>query len=102
MTLDALTQLLTAAGVFLGGAATLNGQRRIRDRVGDVASKVNDVHDEVKTVNGLTLGDLADRAEGRRSEAVDAADRTRSEKHYVENLGDALHDDANEPPPPKG
>jgi hypothetical protein len=47
------------------------------------------VHDEVKTTNGLTLAALGDRAEGRRIQSdVAHADRTASEQHYVEQLND--------------
>ena len=80
MTADTAAQILTAAGVLLGSVASLRGQRTIR-------SKVDDVHNEVRTVNGLTLGNLADRNEGQRIlENVPPTQRTAAEQHYVEQL----------------
>ena len=60
-------------------------------------------HREVKTANGLSIGKLTERAEGRRILAdVLPADRTKSEQGYVEQLDvdgrDAGHE--GEPPGP--
>lgn len=54
-----------------------------------VLRSVRAVHTEVKTANGQTLAALADATEGRRIELdIPHGDRTSSEQHYVERLGD--------------
>ena len=91
MTGDTLAQLITTGAVMLSAIATLKGQRTIR-------ASVSDVHDEVRTVNGLTLGNLADRDEGRRVRRdTSPGGRTASERHYVENLTESESDESDEP-----
>ena len=62
---------------------------RVHKAVGDVKGVVTDVKAEVHTANGIALGLLADRTEGRRVLAdIPAEDRTASEQGYVERLHD--------------
>ena len=51
--------------------------------------KIGAVHQEVRTSNGLSIGQLADSDEGRRvlETLPNPADRTASEQAYVEGLG---------------
>jgi phage shock protein A len=51
-----------------------------------VATTVEHVQDQLKTVNGLEVGELADRAEGRRISEIPELERTHSEQRYVQNL----------------
>lgn len=74
--ITALASLITA--IALAISVVLN-RRAIRS-----------VHDEVRTSNGLTLAALADRAEGRRiGQDIDPENRTKSEQHYVDELGES-------------
>jgi len=81
VTLAALvTALATLLSVTLNTVITLRGQR-------DTTRRLDDVHDEVRTINGQSLGDLADADEGRRiEEDIPHADRTTSEQGYVDRL----------------
>lgn len=50
-------------------------------KVGAVAQAI---HTEVKTINGLAIGQLADATETRRIEAISPEDRTLAEQHHVD------------------
>lgn len=56
-----------------------------------VTGRIDQVLHEVKTVNGITLGALADFQEGRRIKVAvpDKNDRTTSEQIYVDRVEDA-------------
>lgn len=89
-----LAAVITALGVFYQIVMTTRRDRRVE-------AKVDDVHAEVRTANGIAVGLLAERAEGRRIEAdVPTADRTVSEQGYVERLNSPV--DAEGDPPPVG
>ena len=62
------------AAIFAGLAAM---------RPGRAETTVAAVHEEVKTINGLALGQLADAAETRRIERIEPAARTSAEDHHV-------------------
>jgi hypothetical protein len=63
------------------------GQRKLSKNQQYMSNQVADVHQEVKTANGLTIGALADIAQGKDIERnVAAEDRTLSEQHYVDKL----------------
>lgn len=51
-----------------------------------VADTVDHVQQQLTTVNGLEVGELADRQEGRRLSELPEAERTGAEQRYVENL----------------
>jgi hypothetical protein len=71
--------------VAVTGLVVATGARRAKR---EILGKVDDVHAELVTSNGLTLGNLADAGEGRRIEAdVPPEDRTVAEQHYVDHLG---------------
>lgn len=72
-TISAIAQLVASVATLLTAVAVLR--------------KVEGVQREVKTLNGLTIGNLADRAEGRRIEAdVAPEDRTIEQARYADNL----------------
>lgn len=74
-TLVGLGAVLTPVALVVTSALTLRGQREI--------------HREVKTANGKSLGVLAESTEGRRILAdVAKVDRTTSEQGYVDRLQD--------------
>jgi hypothetical protein len=52
----------------------------------NTAVAVEGVAAEVSTTNGITQGELAERAEGRRIEEIPAEERTTSEQEYVDKL----------------
>jgi hypothetical protein len=72
----AFSSLLTAVTALV----TRHGQIKTQE-------KLEVVHQEVKTANGIALGALADRVEGRDiSRNVPVEDRTTTEQHYVDKL----------------
>lgn len=68
----ALSLVITAiAGAFVQVRTQLRIERGVQQ-----------VHNEVRTGNGQTLGMLADIAEGRAAQAIPIADRTRAEQKH--------------------
>jgi hypothetical protein len=51
-----------------------------------VSDTVDYVQKQLTTVNGLEIGQLADREEGRRIKEIPEHERTRSEQRYADNL----------------
>ena len=51
-----------------------------------VATTVEHVQDQLKTVNGLEVGELLDRSEGRRIQDIPKTERSATEQNYVRNL----------------
>lgn len=83
------TIIAVAAITALPSTVAAIAALRVHRAVTDVSHAVTDVKAEVKTSNGIALGLLADRAEGRRVIAdIPAEDRTASEQGYVERLHD--------------
>jgi hypothetical protein len=92
MNLFGLAACIAAFGTILQIVLTYRRDMRLN-------SKVEAVHGEVKTANGITMAVLSDRAEGRRIEADVAHDkRTISEQHYVDELHAPTDADGNPPP----
>lgn len=80
MTVDDVTRLLTDILTLVVAALVLLRTARTK-------KAVEQVHEELKTANGLSIGRLADNTEGRRIEAdIDRIDRTSSEQRYVEGI----------------
>lgn len=52
----------------------------------DLAEKVGAVKADTSTTNGMTLGSLADQAEGRRQSDIPEGDRTRGGQRYVDGV----------------
>lgn len=100
--MDNLASILTAVSlviVAITGLYTAQTARRSLRTSQITAARVEEVHTEVKTSNGITMAVLADRGEGRRIEAeVAADDRTPSEQHYVDKLHGPTDADGNPPP----
>jgi len=75
---------MPSAALVLVALITAWGQRGTRRGFRDVTAAVGDVHDEVKTGNHKTSGQLAALSEGRRVQAdVPEAQRTEDEQGYV-------------------
>ncbi len=51
-----------------------------------ILPKVTAVHDEVATTNGIPVGEMLERQEGRRIQGLPVDDRTPSEQEYVTKL----------------
>lgn len=78
---SSMVGLLTAVIAY----ATFRASRSNGRQITDVHADVSQVHDEVKTVNGLPVGVLLERNEGRAIDATVAPeDMTSSQKNYVE------------------
>ena len=57
------------------------------DEVRRLGATVGEIHTEIKTTNGRSMGELAEEGEGRRIRAdVPQADRTPGERHYVQHV----------------
>lgn len=84
----AIASLVTGVGLLISSIAVLRGQRQSHEKLDDVAAKV-------ETVNGLTLGTLAERQEGRAIvEHVPETERTPGQQVYVDRLALEPDDDA--------
>ena len=82
--LIALGSLMLALGVASTGIAW-----HIRGTLDSILHRLLKLEEGVNTRNGMTIGKLAERTEGRRiEEDVKVGDQTPSEKRYV----DALHE----------
>lgn len=85
-------ELVVLVGAITSGAcavigAVFAGMAAIRvKRVDAVASKI---HEEVRTINGMALGQLADAAETRRIDHIDPPDRTRGEADHMATVESA-------------
>lgn len=65
---------------------------KLGDRVKRIEDGLAAIARDVRTQNGILLGDLVERTEGRRIiEEVPKADRTSSEQGYVDRLADGGH-----------
>jgi hypothetical protein len=85
MNVDDLTRLVTDILTLVVAAIVLLRTTRTK-------KTVDQVHDELKTANGLSVGKLADNAEGRRIVAdIARIDRTSSEQRYVEGISTEGH-----------
>lgn len=81
---DSAGDVLLRAGKAIGEM-----QKRQKREIKQVRKEIASVHTELRTLNGLTIGELADRTEGRRIEAdVKGSDQTSSERLYVEALNE--------------
>lgn len=77
--ITAISGLVTAVGFII---STLINGRRIKV----VDTKIDEVHTEVKTANGLTLAQLGDNDETRRIDKIPKAKQTKGEKTHLEEV----------------
>lgn len=61
-------------------------QQVVTTQVAATHRVVEQVHEQLDTVNGLAVGELLDRQEGRRIQDIPRADRSDAEQNYVRNL----------------
>jgi hypothetical protein len=93
MVFGTVIQDLTALTTALTSLLILVGTIRNKRAIGQNLRAIGDIHDEVKTQNGLTMAALADRQEGRRvKKDIQKSDRTTSEQHYVDALDNHPND----------
>lgn len=86
-------ELVTILGVFFAGmlsivTAVFAGIAAMR--AGRTITVAGQIHDEVKTMNGLRLGELADNSETRRVVDIPPGDRTTAEREHI--IAVPLHD----------
>jgi hypothetical protein len=94
LTAVGLAAILGGVGTVISSVALLVGVLRVsrtvlevHQKVDRVDHKVDQVSQDVATANGIPLGELAERIEGRRVAAdIPRAVRTASEQGYVERL----------------
>ena len=72
-------QVAAGLGVLIAAIGSVMAARR----AGVAATTVTAVHQEVKTINGLALGQLADAAETRRIEKKVPDERTTAETAHI-------------------
>lgn len=72
----AIATLITAVALLV--STLLNGRR-----IKTVDTKIDEVHTEIKTANGLTLAQLGDAVETRRIDKIPVAKQTSGEKTHV-------------------
>lgn len=56
---------------------------RRRDQVTDTNARLQAIHDEIRTMNDLTVGESVDAIEDRRIEAIPVTDRTPAEQQHL-------------------
>ena len=64
----------------------VTGQRAVIAQTHQTHQVVAEVHEQLETVNGLAVGELLDRAEGRRIQDIPKTERSAAEQNYVRNL----------------
>lgn len=77
--ITAISGLITAIGFII---STLVNNRNIKV----VATKVDEVHTEVKTANGLSLAQLGDNDETRRIDKIPKGKQTAGEKIHIKEV----------------
>lgn len=78
---------LQAVGTVITAVAVLVATIKAAKTAKEVKADVSQVHDEVRTGNGITIAGLVDLAEGRRIRVeIKPEDRTKSEQAYVDGL----------------
>lgn len=77
--ITAIATLVTALTALI---SVLVNSRQIKK----VDTKVDEVHTEIKTANGLTVAQLADAQETRRIDKIPVAKQTGGEKEHIEEV----------------
>lgn len=77
--ITSITGLITAIGIII--SILINGRR-----IKVVDTKIDDVHTEIKTANGLSLAELADDTETRRIVKKPKIQRTKEEKTHLREV----------------
>lgn len=73
--------IISSSAVLVAAAGAAFAQITTAKRV---EHKMDMVHEEVRTANGLRLGQLADKAETRAVDLIASADRTPAEAEHIE------------------
>jgi hypothetical protein len=78
----------------------VNGtETTLAQKLEDTALTTVAIQEEVQTTNGIKLGELGERAEGRRVDEIPLADRTASEQQYSNALAEGGRDRGHEQQP---
>lgn len=75
--------IISSLGAVITGAIAAIYAGRAHNASISNGVNIEKVHGEVRTLNGLTMGRLADNAETRRIDTIPVADRTDEEKLHV-------------------
>ncbi len=81
-----ISTAVPSLSVVVAAVITSRGQHRTHVKLDNVA-------EEVTTINGNTLAQLGDAGEGRRSQAIPKARRTSKEQSAVDHYLEARHKD---------
>jgi hypothetical protein len=85
---------LPSAALVLVALITAWGQSRTRSGLKDVSQGIQEVHQEVRTGNDKTAGQLSVITRGRQIDAdIPAGEQSSDQKHYVEQYLEGRHTD---------
>jgi len=69
----------------LGREGRIERRRQLHE---ELAGRIEQIHAELRTMNDLTVGQMADAAETRRIESIPVEDRTSGEQEHLDAMGD--------------
>jgi hypothetical protein len=83
--MDQSTAIVVAAGLAaLPGSLTVLMAARSKGRQDAMKDRLDDVHDQIVTMNGGTVGSFASDEETRRVEAIPHDERTATEQRHID------------------